>query len=150
LKKNKITALIKKLKKYFFNSSETNIRLSLAVSMGMFTAIIPIWGFQNMLAIIISFLFKLNKIIMLAVSNLSQPPLTPFVILGSYLIGGLFVNTSTKNVQYSTDNAYEIITNNLLQYLVGSIILALIFAIISGGITYYFLCSFRKERTNEK
>ena len=141
---------MKKLKEYFFNSSETNIRLSLAVGTGIFTAIIPVWGFQNILAIILSFLFKLNKTITFVASNLSQPPVTPFIILASYLLGGIFINTNTRNIQYSTNTAYEIIANNFLQYLVGSIILALMFAIISMIVTYYFLYYLRKERTNEK
>jgi uncharacterized protein (DUF2062 family) len=148
LVRNNTASWIKKLKEYFFNSSETNIRLSFAVGTGIFAAIIPVWGFQNILAIILSFLFKLNKTITFIASNLSQPPVTPFIILASYLIGGIFINTNTRNIRYSTKTAYEIIANNFVQYLVGSIILALMFAIISFTVTYYFLYHFRKERTN--
>lgn len=141
--------IVKKTKEYFFNSSETNIRLSVAVGVGIFTGIIPIWGFQTVLAIILSFIFKLNKIIMLTVSNFSQPPVTPFIILGSFLLGGLFVNTDAGMFHYNSKTVYEFIKNNLLQYVVGSIILAVLLALISGITTYYFLYAFRKEKNCE-
>ncbi len=69
--KYNLSEMTKKTKEYFFNSRETNIRLSLAVGVGVFTGIIPIWGFQTVLTIMLSFLFKLNKIITLTCSNFS-------------------------------------------------------------------------------
>jgi uncharacterized protein (DUF2062 family) len=149
MRKYSIKGLLKNIKKYFFNSSETNIRLSFAVGIGIFTAIIPIWGFQNILALILSFLFKLNKVIVLTASNLSQPPFTPFIILGSYLLGGFLIGTNTESIDFSADTLYDVFSNDLLKYIIGSIVLAVIFSIVSGVITYYLLCFFRKNRINE-
>ncbi len=44
---------------------------------------------------------------------------------------------------------YEFIKNNLLQYVIGSIILAILLALICGITTYYFLYVFRKEKNCE-
>ncbi len=147
--KYNLSEMMKKIKEYLFNSSETNIKLSLSVGVGVFTGIIPIWGFQTILAIMLSFLFKLNKIITLTFSNFSQPPITPFVVVGSFLLGGLFVNTDAVMFHSTSRTGYEFIKNNLLQYVIGSIILAVLLAPITGITTYYFLYVFRKEKNCE-
>ena len=40
--------------------------------------IVPIWGFQMLAALFLSYIFRLNKIIVLLFSNISIPPLIPF------------------------------------------------------------------------
>lgn len=147
--KNNLPDIMRKSKEYLFKSSESNLKLSISVGVGVFTGIIPIWGFQTILAIILAFIFRLNKIVMLAVSNFSQPPVTPFVILASFLLGGLFINTETGVFHYSSKTDYEFIKNNLLQYVVGSIILAIILSLLTAMITYTFLNSLRRDG-NEK
>ena len=147
--KYNLSEIMKKTREYFYNSSETNIRLSITVGVGIFTGIIPIWGFQTILAILLSFIFRLNKIIMLTVSNFSQPPMTPFIIFGSFLLGGLFINSDAGMFHFTSTTDYEFIKNNLLQYVVGSIILAVLLALIFGITTYYFLFSFKKGKNDE-
>lgn len=52
--KYKIREILKKTREFFISSSESNIRLSFAVGIGVFTGVIPIWGFQTILSIILS------------------------------------------------------------------------------------------------
>ena len=141
--------MLKNTKEYLISSRESNLRLSVTVSVGVFSGIIPIWGFQTILTIILSFVFRLNKIIMITVSNFSQPPVTPFIILGSFLLGGLFLKTDTAMFINTSNANYELIKNNVLQYVLGSIVLAILLAVLSGITTYYFLQLIRGNKNDK-
>jgi uncharacterized protein (DUF2062 family) len=149
ISKYKISQMLKNTKEYLISSSESNFRLSVAVSVGVFSGVIPIWGFQTILTILLSFVFRLNKIIMITVSNFSQPPITPFIILGSFLLGGLFLNTDTVMFVTTSNANYELIKNNVLQYVLGSIVLAILLAVLSGITTYYFLQLIRGNKNDK-
>ena len=144
--KYKRSELLKKIKEYLTTSNESDFRLSIAVGLGVFTGVIPIWGFQTILTIILSFIFRLNKIIMITVSNFSQPPITPFIVLGSFLLGGIIMNTEPGMFINTSKSEYELIKNHLLQYVLGSIVLAILLAFLSGIATYYFLHLFRRSK----
>lgn len=144
--KCKRSEMLKKIKEYLTTSNESDFRLSIAVGLGVFTGVIPIWGFQTILSIILSFIFRLNKIIMITVSNFSQPPITPFIVLGSFLLGGIIMNTEQAMFINTSKLEYELIENHLLQYVLGSIVLAILLAFLSGITTYYFLHLFRRNK----
>lgn len=110
---------------------------SLSVALGIFCGIAPFWGFQTLIVISLAVLFKLNKSLAFLCSNVSIPPMIPFIILGSLKVGTVFVGGSIlpKKAEITT----EFIKSNLLQYLIGSIVLATITAFILGGLTYLFL-----------
>lgn len=144
--KCKRSEMLKKIKEYLTTSNESDFRLSIAVGLGVFTGVIPIWGFQTILSIILSFIFRLNKIIMITVSNFSQPPITPFIVLGSFLLGGIIMNTEQAMFINTSKLEYELIENYLLQYVLGSIVLAILLAFLSGITTYYFLHLFRRNK----
>lgn len=144
--KCKRSEMLKKIKEYLTTSNESDFRLSIAVGLGVFTGVIPIWGFQTILSIILSFIFRLNKIIMITVSNFSQPPITPFIVLGSFLLGGIIMNTEQAMFINTSKSEYELIENHLLQYVLGSIVLAILLAFLSGITTYYFLHLFRRNK----
>ena len=46
---------IKDIKKFFYDSSDSNLKLSISVSTGILIGIMPIWGFQTILALFLSF-----------------------------------------------------------------------------------------------
>lgn len=144
--KCKRSEMLKKIKEYLTTSNESDFRLSIAVGLGVFTGVIPIWGFQTILSIILSFIFRLNKIIIITVSNFSQPPITPFIVLGSFLLGGIIMNTEQAMFINTSKSEYELIENHLLQYVLGSIVLAILLAFLSGITTYYFLHLFRRNK----
>ena len=58
------------LKKQFLFNKDSNYKLSLSIAIGIFAAIFPIWGFQTVLAVLLSFVFKTNKILAITVSNM--------------------------------------------------------------------------------
>lgn len=107
---------------YLFHSGESVMQLALAAGFGVFMGIIPIWGFQMIVAVALAHFLRLNKIIVLAFSNISIPPILPFILLGSLWFGSLIVGGSVlPDIETLTiDVAFQ----SLTQYLCGSVILA--------------------------
>jgi uncharacterized protein (DUF2062 family) len=86
----------------------------------VFIGLSPFWGFQTLLVISLSVLFKLNKVLAFVASNVSLPPFIPFIIAASLFLGAPFVQGDSNIL--SQDLNFELIKNNLLQYIIGSFI----------------------------
>lgn len=137
--------LRQRLREELFNTRESNIRKSCSVAFGIFMGIAPVWGYQMLIAISIAYLLRLNKMLVIVAANISLPPLIPVIIYLSYHTGALIPGQHGDALSFSSGISLEWIKHNMLQYLLGSILLGLICAICSGLITFMFLKSFRKE-----
>ena len=71
-------------------------------------------------------------------SNISFPPMIPFIIYASLQVGSFFVK-GNENFSYHQDVTFETIKNHTAQYIVGSFILATISAITFGLCSYFLL-----------
>ncbi len=71
--------------------NESPFKMAAGIGFGIFMGFAPIWGFQMLTAAFLAHLLKLNKIVVLAASNISLPPLIPFIIYFSYRMGALFM-----------------------------------------------------------
>jgi glycosyltransferase involved in cell wall biosynthesis len=142
----------KGVKKFFLEnvleSNDSNARKATSIALGVFVGISPFWGFQTIIVIALAVLFKLNKAIAFAFSNVSFPPLIPFVIYGSLKIGSYFI-TSNKPLLLNMDMTLADIQKNITQYLVGSFVLATILALLFG-ITGYLLLTFVSNFKHKK
>lgn len=106
----------------------------LSVMLGIFMGIVPIWGYQIVCAIFLAHLFKLNKVITVLFSNISIPPMIPFILFGSYATGCLVLG---DEILFRYDSlTLKNITQVLSQYLIGSIIFAIICSLVAGAVTY--------------
>jgi glycosyltransferase involved in cell wall biosynthesis len=132
----------KGLKKFLLEnvleSNDSNARKATSIALGVFVGISPFWGFQTIIVLGLAVLFKLNKAIAFAFSNISFPPLIPFVIYGSLKIGSYFI-ASDKPLLLNTAMTFADIQKNIAQYLVGSFVLATILALLFGLTSYLFL-----------
>jgi len=122
-------------------SEDSNAKKALSIALGVFVGISPFWGFQTVIVLFSAVLFRLNKAISFAFSNISFPPLIPFVIYGSLKIGGLFIQSDVPLV-LNTSITFEDLKNNIAQYLAGSFILASLSAVIFGLSGYLILTFF--------
>lgn len=129
------------LREDILDSTDSNLKKSLSIALGTFIGISPFWGFQTILAIFLAVTFRLNKLLAFTFSNISFPPLIPFIIYGSLVVGSYFVTTETKLV-FDTSITFTAIKNNMFQYLVGSFILALLTAFILGLLSFLVLTFF--------
>lgn len=120
---------------------------SLSIALGVFTGILPIWGFQMLTAIGLSFVFRLNKILAIIGNNISFPPLIPFIIFASLKIGSFWMGDHAQSIVFDSSLSLEKIQGSLFQYAVGAVTLATLAGGVSGVLTYLFLKLFHKLRS---
>ncbi len=130
---------------YIVNSQDSNAKLAKSVALGLFIGVTPIWGWQILTTIGLAHLFKLNKFVAVTTSNISLPPMLPFVIFFSYIIGGWVLGANTSEMNYHSDIGLQWMKENLVQYLTGSLILGLVLSLTLGPVTYLLLRYFRKK-----
>lgn len=128
-----------------FDPSQSNGRKSSSVALGVFTAILPIWGFQLILAIFLAVVLRLNKGLVILFANLSIPPMIPLIIYCSYRFGEYWMPGSARMVSLSKSLSLSAIRYNFRQYLAGSISLAICAGLAAGGIAYILLWLFSKK-----
>lgn len=138
------------IREYIIDSKDSNGKLALSVSLGAFFGVMPIWGWQMLAAMGMASLLRLNKFIALAVSNISIPPLIPLIIFLSYITGGWVLGADSGALTYSSEFKIEWITNNILQYLIGSIVFGFALALALGSLSYLFLEIFRRPKKVKK
>lgn len=125
--------------------TETNFKLAASIGFGVFMGIVPIWGYQMIVALALAYVFKLHKPFVIVAANISLPPMIPFIIFGSIAMGGLVLGHPFQEFSFSQITGLESITSHLYQYLVGSIVLAIILGFLSGSFTYILLLLFRRK-----
>jgi len=157
LTKNKFTKIVKE---QILLHNENPWKISAAIGFGVFMGIAPIWGFQMLVAALLAHFFRLNKIIVLAFSNISLPPAIPFIVYFSYAMGGLVMDNpqefNSESITYLKDqvmtggfyNALNEFGYSILQYIFGSLLLGVTLGIIASGISYIIVIA-TKNITNE-
>ena len=131
------------IKNNILNSSDSNLKLAFSIAFGVFMGIIPVWGYQMLLAFFLAWLFKLNKVIVIAAANISLPPMIPVILYFSY-ITGVYVTGSSIRMNFS-EISWHVIKQNAYCYIIGSSVLAILMAIITGMLSYILMRVFRKN-----
>lgn len=123
------------------HSKDSSLIKSLSVALGVFIGIAPLWGFQTVTVLFLAYILRLNKLIAFAFSNISIPPMIPLIIYVSMTIGNFFLGKpKMPPFQWDAFSSYkEYIAQNLAEYLVGSIILASVAAVVFGLGSYFLL-----------
>lgn len=124
-------------------STDSNSKKAASIALGVFVGIAPFWGFQTVIVLFLAVLFRWNKVLAFTFSNISIPPMIPLIIYGSLQIGALFVSSDAVLIS-KNKTTFDLVKNNLTQYVVGSLVLALVTATLFG-ITSYLLLSFSKK-----
>jgi uncharacterized protein (DUF2062 family) len=101
--------------------------------------IVPLWGFQMVIAISISLLLRLNKTLVLIAANVSIPPMIPLVIYLSHVTGKFWMGRHATSISFSDDITLEFIHNNFIQYALGAVTLATLAGLFFGLFTYCIL-----------
>lgn len=141
----------KGFKRFFFedllSSNDTRLKKSLSVALGVFMGIAPFWGFQTILVLLLAVVLRLNKLIAFAFSNISIPPFIPFIVYLSLKMGGFLLTGSSKDFNWEDLKNAEGVANNIYEYIVGSFSLAIIMAVLFGGLSYVFLWILDKAKS---
>jgi glycosyltransferase involved in cell wall biosynthesis len=128
-----------------FHPHQSDTRKSVSAGFGIFMGIIPIWGFQLIVAIFLSVLLKLNKVLVIVFANISFPPLIPFIIYASYRAGAYWMPGTAREISFSKSLSLSAIRYNFSQYLLGSITLAIVGGLATGLITFGLLKILKKK-----
>lgn len=110
--------------------------LALSIGIGVFCGIIPIWGFQMVCAYLIAHKLGLSRLVCVAASNISFPAATPFILYASVILGGFLLKGSINYSLDLTEISQKALGNLFLEYLVGSLALALIAGVVATLISY--------------
>ena len=135
-------------KEVVLNPHESNGKKALSIGLGIFMGIVPIWGFQMLVALLLATLLKLNKALVLIAANISIPPMIPLIIFGSFQMGRVWVGTDATFVIFNKNLTTETMKQNVLQYLYGSVTLAVVAGLSALLVSYVLLTIFRKDRSN--
>jgi glycosyltransferase involved in cell wall biosynthesis len=130
---------------HLFNSPHTDQNKALSVAFGIFMGIVPIWGFQLVLAIFLAVLFRLNKVLVIIAANISIPPMIPVIIFLSYKAGAFWMGASAANLAFNSSITLESIQKNLQQYIFGSVTLAILAGVAVGLFTFILLKLFKRK-----
>lgn len=134
------------LKEDVLQADDTDEVKALSVVLGSFIGIAPLWGLQSFLSIFLAVLFRWNKVISFAASNVSIPPMIPLIVFASLWIGSGFIGTPLTEIPRLDVINKQFFQDHLLQYLLGSFILATSVSLLLGSITYGFLKINQKKK----
>ena len=112
--------------------------------LGFFMGIAPFWGYQMLLCLAIAHVLKLNKAISILTANISLPPVIPFILYGSFMFGGMFMEVP-GTIDFSKEITLEMVKTHSYQYLIGSFALAFAAAGFSGITTFLLLKLFSRK-----
>lgn len=124
---------------FFTDNAHEPGRMAAAVGVGLFFGITPFWGFQLVLALWAAHRLRLNKAVAAVASNISIPPLIPFLIYGSLWIGSRLLTGRGFELSFaelSGANWWATTKTHVSEWIVGSFILATLVAALGMAITY--------------
>lgn len=125
------------------HSSESNFIIAASLGYGVFCGIIPMWGYQMVFTFATAHFLRLNKYIALLSSNISFPPFIPFIFYASYWTGCKVLGRSV-DLDFSGLSMSEI-GSSLLEFVLGSVVLALISGLIVTFVSWGILSITRKS-----
>ena len=120
---------------FFVEHADAPGRVAGAVGLGLFFGIVPIYGVQLIVALAVAHRLRLNKAITAVASNVSIPPMVPFILGGSLTLGHwLFTGQVLELSPSQMTRAHAV--EYFWHWLVGSLALAVVVSLAGMVITY--------------
>jgi uncharacterized protein (DUF2062 family) len=132
-----------KLKDYIIRFSTkglSNDEIALSIALGNFIGFVPVIGTHTIMAIALASTLRLNILIVLLGTQISNPISFPFQIFISAEIGNLILNGGFLEITFSREISY--LKHYILPIIVGSVVLG----ISVSGISYLLTKSLLKRR----
>jgi uncharacterized protein (DUF2062 family)/trans-aconitate methyltransferase len=104
------------------------VQAAVAVFLGLFIGIVPIYGFQTLAAVGVALLFRLNKPLTLAGTFINNPLLQPLIVVASVELGCFLRHGSCRPFTPST-----LVGAHLKEYLLAWVIGSVPLGIFVGG-----------------
>lgn len=126
-------------------SKDTASVKALSIGLGTFIGLSPLWGLHSFLAIFLAITLRLNKVLAFAFSNVSIPPMIPFIVYASLQIGYFMVPNGSQHILLS-EFSFAAISEHLWQYILGSFALALMASFCLGSISFFLISIAQKQK----
>lgn len=130
-----------------FDSTNSNLYIAASMGWGVFCGIIPVWGYQMVFAGVTAHLLKLNKLIAVVFSNVSIAPMIPFILYASMVIGAYILDM--RNIFSLHTVSLDNVGLSLGQYVVGSVVFAIISGVVVFIISYIVMMLCRRRVSHE-
>jgi 2-polyprenyl-3-methyl-5-hydroxy-6-metoxy-1,4-benzoquinol methylase/uncharacterized protein (DUF2062 family) len=134
---------IKALMHQILTEHHSRYELAMGTAVGVFIGLSPFYGFHLPLCLLAAFALRLNKVLVYAAANISNPFFAPFLILASYEIGHYLATGKVSGLNIAD------IRNNVklsfMYWLLGSLILGAALALLSFTLVY--IVAGRKQST---
>lgn len=134
------------LRNILLKPGESDLKKANAIAFGGFMGIFPIWGFQLLVGISLAHFMRLNKTLFVIAAHVSIPPMIPFIVFLSFLMGKPLMGNRAVNLDFSNGLTLKSISIHLEQYIYGAVILSVIVAIIFWIVTMLFLKSYKQTK----
>ena len=132
-------------KENILDSEGSNEIKAKSIALGVFVGLTPLWGFHTVVILFLASVLKLNKLLSYLGTHVSFPLFIPFIIFLSMVVGGPFVDEQAQFTYETLD--LEFAKSHLLQYVIGSSILAASSSLVIGFSTYFILENFKPSRS---
>lgn len=129
-----------KLKAYIIRFSIKGLspaEIAFAVALGNFIGFIPVIGTHTLIAFGLAYILRLNPLIVLLGTQISNPISFPFQIFISAEIGNLILKGSFLKIKFSGDINY--VSHYVWPIIVGSLVLGIVVSGLSFFLIKYFL-----------
>lgn len=128
-------------------SPESNARLAAAMGWGVLCGILPIWGYQMIFAGVSAHFMRLNKLVAIVFSNISIPPMIPFILYGSYWLGGRITGLPVELTL--AEVTLRRMAECLAQYLAGSVALAVVAGAVVWAVSWCAMTLLKRTPCHE-
>ena len=118
--------------KYLLQENATPGALAMAAGVGMFVGTLPIFSLHTVVIIYISIKLRLNKMLSVNMQHLCMPPFIPIacIEIGHYMLHGTWLKSA------SFETMFKEINSRIFEWVIGSLVLAPLNALVFAGITY--------------
>ncbi|BDD00481.1 DUF2062 domain-containing protein [Persicobacter psychrovividus] len=126
------------LKEILLAPNEPLWKKGLAVALGVIIGVLPLWGFQTVIALGSSRVFKLNSPLVVLGSYINFTPLLPVLIYYALKVGFFFQGQPMPFKNF-TEISIATAQSSFLAYLIGAIPVAILSGIFFGAILVILL-----------
>ncbi len=133
-----------KLKDYIIRFSSKGLstnEIAFGIALGNFVGFIPVMGTHTIVAIGLSYILRLNTLIVLLGTQISNPISYPFQLFITAEVGSLILNGKFLDIKFSKDIVFY------LDHYVWPIVLgSIVVGTVVSGLSYFIVRSFLRKR----
>ena len=130
--------------------NENPRKLSLAFALGVFIAFSPTIGFHLLTCLVVGWMFRLNKIVLITASFINNPwtvvPIYGFCIwVGIHLTGRHSSVPPIPWDELTYTNSFAVLKPYFLSYFIGTIVVGIVAGLISYVLFYRVIMRYRRR-----